>query len=110
MSCLLSFFHTACFITALMTWACGVALAESKPSSAARPNIVVILLDDLGYSDLGCFGGEIRTPNIDRLAADGLRFTRFYNAARCCPTRAALLTGLIPPSSWAGPQRAKPDS
>ncbi|MDG3005324.1 arylsulfatase [Paludisphaera mucosa] len=56
----------------------------------------MIVLDDLGFSDLGCYGGEIRTPNIDRLAADGLRFTRFYNASRCCPTRASLLTGLYP--------------
>lgn len=58
-----------------------------------RPNVVVILADDLGYSDLGCYGGEIRTPNLDGLASDGLRFTRFYNTARCWPSRAALLTG-----------------
>jgi hypothetical protein len=55
-----------------------------------------LLADDMGFSDLGCFGGEVRTPNVDALAAGGLRFTRFYNAARCCPTRAALLTGLYP--------------
>ena len=61
---------------------------------AERPNIVVILADDMGFSDLGCYGGEIRTPNLDRLATNGLRFTQFYNTARCCPTRAALLTGL----------------
>jgi len=59
-----------------------------------RPNIVVILCDDMGYSDLGCFGSEIETPNLDRLAANGLRMTQFYNTARCCPTRAALLTGV----------------
>jgi arylsulfatase len=59
-----------------------------------RPNILIILADDLGYSDLGCYGGEIRTPQLDRLAENGLRFTRFYNAGRSCPTRAALLTGL----------------
>lgn len=59
-----------------------------------RPNIVIILCDDMGWSDLGCYGGEIRTPNLDKLAANGLRFTQFYNTARCCPTRAALLTGL----------------
>lgn len=58
-----------------------------------RPNIIVILADDLGFSDPGCYGGEIDTPNLDRLAADGLRFTDFYNTARCCPTRASLLTG-----------------
>ncbi len=61
-----------------------------------RPDLVIIMLDDLGYSDLGCYGGEIRTPNINALAEKGLRFTRFYNASRCCPTRAALLTGLYP--------------
>ncbi len=79
-------------------WATVMAAALTGATQAAgqRPNFVVILLDDLGYSDLGCFGGEIRTPNIDRLAAGGLRFTRFYNASRCCPTRAALLTGLYP--------------
>ncbi len=61
--------------------------------AADRPNIVVILADDMGYSDLGCYGGEIQTPNLDRLAADGLRFTQFYNTARCWPSRAAILTG-----------------
>jgi arylsulfatase len=70
-------------------------LGVSAPA-ADRPNFVVILLDDLGYSDLGCYGGEIRTPNIDALAAGGLRFNRFYNASRCCPTRASLLTGFYP--------------
>ena len=59
-----------------------------------KPNIVLIMADDMGFSDLGCYGGEIHTPHLDRLAAGGLRFTRFYNSARCCPTRAALLTGL----------------
>jgi len=67
-----------------------------------RPNIVLILADDMGYSDVGCFGGEIRTPNIDRLAASGVRFTQFYNTARCCPTRASLLTGLYPHQAGVG--------
>ncbi len=58
------------------------------------PNIVLILADDLGYSDIGCYGGEIQTPNLDQLANNGMRFTRFYNTSRCCPTRASLLTGL----------------
>ncbi len=59
-----------------------------------RPNIVVILADDMGFSDLGCYGSEIDTPNLDRLAAEGVRFTQFYNTSRCCPSRASLLTGL----------------
>ena len=67
-----------------------------------RPNVIVILSDDVGYSDLGCFGGEIATPNLDALAAGGLRFTQFYNTARCCPTRASLLTGLYPHQAGVG--------
>ncbi len=59
----------------------------------SKPNILLIVADDLGYSDLGCYGGEIQTPNLDRLAADGLRFTQFYNAARCWPSRSSLMTG-----------------
>ena len=62
--------------------------------AAERPNIVCILVDDMGFSDIGCYGGEIPTPNIDALAKNGLRFTQFYNTGRCCPTRASLLTGL----------------
>jgi arylsulfatase len=71
----------------------GVEPAAAAPPARSRPNLVVILADDLGYSDLGCYGGEIRTPNLDGLAAGGLRFTQFYNTARCWPSRAALLTG-----------------
>lgn len=70
--------------------------ARRKNGESSRPNIVVILADDMGFSDLGCYGGEINTPHLDRLAARGTRFTQFYNAARCCPTRAALLTGVYP--------------
>ena len=66
---------------------------QGAEARAKRPNIVLILADDLGYSDLGCYGGEIQTPNLDKLAANGLRFTQFYNTARCWPSRAALLTG-----------------
>ena len=66
----------------------SVAAAETKP------NIIVVLVDDMGFSDIGCYGSEIPTPNLDALAANGLRFTQFYNTGRCCPTRAALLTGL----------------
>ncbi len=67
-----------------------------------RPNIILILADDLGYSDLGCYGGEIHTPNIDQLAGGGLRMTQLYNTARCCPTRASLLTGLYPHQAGLG--------
>ena len=78
----------------------------SDPANTAaaprRPNILLILVDDLGYSDLGCYGGEIPTPHIDALAAHGLRFTQFYNAARCCPSRAALVTGLYPHQTGIG--------
>ncbi|GIS59734.1 MAG: hypothetical protein CM1200mP2_19590 [Planctomycetaceae bacterium] len=71
-------------------WAVLVSgLAAAEP----RPNVLVILADDLGYSDLGCYGGEIETPPLDSLARGGLRFTQFYNTARCWPTRAAILTG-----------------
>ncbi len=67
--------------------------AVAMAAEPARPNVVVILADDLGYSDLGCYGGEIETPVLDGLAKNGLRFTQFYNTARCWPSRAALLTG-----------------
>ena len=68
------------------------AVAAEEPSSE-KPNVVIILADDLGFSDIGCYGGEIQTPVLDSLANGGLRFTRFYNTDRCWPTRAALLTG-----------------
>ncbi len=74
----------------------AVLLMSQAVTAAFRPNVVVILADDMGFSDLGCYGGEIETPNLDRLAENGLRFTQFYNTARCCPTRASLLTGLYP--------------
>ncbi len=80
------------------------ASAPAQPKSG-RPNFVIVVADDLGFSDLGCYGGEIRTPNLDRLAAEGLRFTQFYNAARCWPTRAALLTGYYPQQIRMDPPR-----
>ncbi|MDR1268815.1 MAG: sulfatase-like hydrolase/transferase [Planctomycetaceae bacterium] len=70
--------------------------------AAERPNIILIMSDDMGYSDLGCYGGEIVTPRLDQLAAGGVRFTQFYNTARCCPTRASLLTGLHPHQAGMG--------
>jgi arylsulfatase len=83
---LLSFIACLAFLLASAMSMAGAA--ESRP-----PNILIILADDSGFSDLGCYGSEIRTPNLDALAAEGLRFTQFYNTARCWPTRAALLTG-----------------
>lgn len=75
----------------------GAAMFVASLASAdSRPNVLVIMADDLGYSDLGCYGGEIQTPNLDALAANGLRFSQAYNASRCCPTRASLLTGKYP--------------
>ena len=68
----------------------------------SRPNIIVILVDDMGFSDIGCYGSEIQTPNIDTLASQGLRFKQFYNTVRCCPTRASLMTGLHPHQTGIG--------
>ncbi len=72
---------------------CCLFYSFQKPGQEKRPNIVLILADDLGYSDLGCFGSEIATPNIDALAKHGQIFTNFYTAATCSPSRAMLLTG-----------------
>ena len=69
---------------------------------AEKPNILLIMADDVGFSDLGCYGSRIQTPNLDALASDGIRFTQFYNTARCCPTRASLLTGLYPHQAGVG--------
>lgn len=79
-----------------------VPLLALLTSAPARPNVIVILADDMGFSDPGCYGGEIHTPNIDGLAKDGVRFAQFYNQARCCPTRASLLTGLYPHQAGMG--------
>lgn len=71
----------------------ATARGGSGVRSAPRPNVVIFLADDMGYSDLGCYGGEVHTPNLDRLSKEGLRFTQFYNTTRCWPSRAAILTG-----------------
>jgi arylsulfatase A-like enzyme len=71
-------------------------LFSTGTSAEDRPNFLVIIADDMGFSDAGCYGGEIETPHLDGLAAGGLRFTQFYNTARCWPTRAALMTGYYP--------------
>jgi arylsulfatase len=89
----------------LQTVSAAPATFASAPLAAApakRPNIVVILADDMGYSDIGCYGGEVDTPNLNRLAKGGIRFTQFYNTARCCPTRSSLLTGLYPHQTGVG--------
>ncbi|MEY3000558.1 MAG: hypothetical protein RL648_772, partial [Verrucomicrobiota bacterium] len=77
-------------------WLSAAVLGMGFLQAAASdlPNIVLILADDMGWSDLGCYGGEVQTPNIDRLAAEGIRFTQAYNTSKCFPSRAALLTGL----------------
>jgi len=93
------------FLKAMGLGAAAWALPRSMraaPGAGKRPNIVLILSDDMGFSDIGCYGGEIRTPNLDALAAGGLRFSQFYNTARCCPTRASLLTGLYPHQAGVG--------
>ncbi len=87
---------------AALALALALALSSAAAPPTARPNIVLILADDLGFSDLGCYGSEIATPNLDKLAAGGLRFTQFYTTPRCCPTRAALLTGVYPHQAGMG--------
>ncbi len=79
---------------------CAATSAFSAP--AARPNVVVVLVDDMGFSDIGCYGSEVPTPNLDRLATQGVRFTQFYNTARCSPSRSSLMTGLYPHQAGMG--------
>lgn len=86
----------------LLAFATLLALGSAAPEPGKRPNIVIFLVDDVGFSDLGCYGGEIPTPNLDRLAAEGVRFTQFYNTARCSTTRASLITGLYPHQAGMG--------
>ena len=90
------------FFCALLFWNCSTDKTDQTATKDNRPNILLILADDLGFSDLGCYGGEIRTPNIDKLASGGVRFTQMYNSARCCPSRASLLTGLYPHQAGLG--------
>ncbi|HMR19433.1 MAG TPA: sulfatase-like hydrolase/transferase, partial [Sphingobacterium sp.] len=74
----------------------------AQQRAANTPNIILILADDMGFSDLGCYGGEVETPVLDKLAEEGLRYKQFYNTARCCPTRASLMTGLYPHQAGMG--------
>ena len=96
--------HTGLVLIRIFILSSGGFLSSCNPGDAdpGKPNIIVILSDDMGYSDIGCYGGEVHTPNLDRLAENGLRFTQFYNSARCCPTRASLITGLHPHQTGIG--------
>lgn len=85
-------------------------IAGAQQQSNSRPNIIIILADDMGFSDIGCYGSEIPTPYIDKLAKEGIRFSQFYNNARCCPTRASLLTGLYPHQAGIGAMAEDPDN
>lgn len=92
-------------LTVLMVASCVnvvVGKVQEATPKSDRPNIIIIMSDDMGYSDIGCYGGEIQTPTLDQLASNGLRFTQFYNTGRCCPTRASLLTGLYPHQTGIG--------
>lgn len=80
----------------------GLVVTSLTLPAQDRPNIIYIMADDMGYSDIGCYGSEIETPHLDSLAENGLRFTQFYNTARCCPTRASLLSGLYPHQAGVG--------
>jgi len=96
------FLRTALAGAGGMTLGGAGALRAISGRPDRRPNIVLIMADDMGFSDIGSYGGEIQTPNLDRLAEGGLRFSQFYNYARCCPTRASLLTGLHPHQAGIG--------
>ncbi len=90
--------HMVCFMIGSLLLSSWMVSCESSSDTpiGSKPNIIIIMADDMGYSDLGSYGSEIETPNLDRLAANGLKFTQFYNAGRCSPSRASLLTGLYP--------------
>src|SRR5512137_1304358 len=80
-------------MAAAVALSCIAAWGGRAAQQSSPPNFLLIVADDMGFSDAGCYGGEIRTPNLDSLAANGLRYTQFYNTARCWPSRAAILTG-----------------
>ena len=86
-----------------------ICLFITNFATSQKPNIILIMADDMGYSDIGCFGSEIPTPNLDKLAGKGIRFTQFYNGARCCPTRASLMTGLFPHQAGIGQMSEEPN-
>src|SRR5580658_1913650 len=93
----------------LLAGLCVIYAAVSRANAASRPNVIIILADDMGFADLGCYGSEIHTPNIDKMASEGLRFAQFYNMARCCPTRASIMTGVYPHQAGIGYMNQKLD-
>ena len=110
-------FGILCLGLSLIVVLPSLALASSPKDREAIPNIVIILVDDMGFSDLGCYGSEIKTPNLDKLAANGLKYTKFYNTARCWPTRSSMMTGYyaqqvrrdkIPGKRWGGGRGKRP--
>jgi len=90
-------YQVLCLLSISIIFSCSPVSEQDQ-----RPNVILIMSDDMGYSDIGCYGSEINTPELDDLAANGLRFTQFYNTARCCPTRASLMTGLNPHQAGIG--------
>ncbi len=100
------------FSASLLTVSCKSKSEKSVSDvqSYSKPNIILIMSDDMGFSDLGTYGGEVETPNLDRLAQRGVKFTQFYNTARCCPTRASLITGLYPHQTGIGHMTNPPNS
>lgn len=96
------FYRRALLGVILIGQACCLPAQAQQANENRRPHIVLVMADDLGYSDIGCYGGEVQTPNLDRLATDGIRYKQFYNAARCCPTRASLISGLYPHQAGMG--------
>ena len=86
----------------IKTLFCLFLFSSALAIGQSRPNVIIVMADDMGWSDIGCYGSEIETPNLDRLAKNGLRFTQFYNTGRCCPTRASLLTGTYPHQAGIG--------
>lgn len=104
-------FWRATVTRVLAAWSAGLSLAVAGVAWGAEerpaPNVLIVLADDMGFSDAGCYGGEIQTPNLDRLAAGGVRFTQFYNTARCWPTRSALMSGYYAQQIHMDPARGR---
>ena len=96
---------TCLFVSLVFALSAAVNAADDS-----NPNIIIIMADDMGYSDIGSYGGEIETPHLDRLAEGGMKFSNFYNSGRCCPTRASLMTGLHPHETGIGWMTNPPDT